>query len=48
MNGYDLAVQLRQRPGLENITLVAVTGFGGQEDRERALASGIGVYSSNR
>jgi CheY-like chemotaxis protein len=26
MNGYDIAQQLRQRPGLENLVLVAMTG----------------------
>jgi CheY-like chemotaxis protein len=44
MSGYDLAVPLRQLPGLENVLLVAVTGFGREEDRERAFASGIQVF----
>jgi CheY-like chemotaxis protein len=28
MNGYQVAQQLRQRPGLERVLLVAMTGWG--------------------
>jgi CheY-like chemotaxis protein len=36
MNGYDVAQRLRQRPGLEKLTLVAMTGWGQEEDRRRS------------
>jgi signal transduction histidine kinase len=41
MTGYDLAAALRQCAGLEDVTLVATTGWGQQKDRERALAAGF-------
>jgi CheY-like chemotaxis protein len=41
MDGYRLARQLRQQPGLEGVLLVALTGYGQEEDRRRALAFGF-------
>jgi PAS domain S-box-containing protein len=41
MNGYDLARQVRAMPAGAGITLIAVTGWGQQKDRERALAAGF-------
>jgi CheY-like chemotaxis protein/anti-sigma regulatory factor (Ser/Thr protein kinase) len=41
INGYRLAQQLRQQPGLEGVLLVALTGYGQEEDRRRALAVGF-------
>ena len=41
INGYDLAQQLRQEPGLEEVLLVALTGYGQEGDRRRALAAGF-------
>jgi signal transduction histidine kinase len=41
MNGYDVARQLRQRPGLENLVLVAMTGWGQEEDRRRSHEAGF-------
>jgi CheY-like chemotaxis protein len=41
MNGYDVARQLRQRPGLENLVLVAMTGWGQEEDRRRSQEAGF-------
>ena len=37
MDGYEVARRLRRLPGLENVFLVAVTGFGRPEDRQAAL-----------
>jgi PAS domain S-box-containing protein len=41
MDGYEVARQLRQLPGLENAVLVAVTGWGQEEDRRRSLEAGF-------
>jgi PAS domain S-box-containing protein len=41
MNGYEVAQQLRQRPGLERLLLVAMTGWGQEEDRRRSLEAGF-------
>jgi len=41
MNGYELAQRLRQLPGCESVLLVALTGYGQEEDRRRALAAGF-------
>jgi CheY-like chemotaxis protein/two-component sensor histidine kinase len=40
MNGYDVARRLRQRR-LENLVLVAVTGWGQEEDRRRSQEAGF-------
>ena len=37
MDGYKLAQRLRQLPGLEGVLLVALTGYGQEEDRRHAL-----------
>jgi CheY-like chemotaxis protein len=41
MNGYDVARRLRQRPGLESLVLVAMTGWGQAEDRRRSQEVGF-------
>jgi CheY-like chemotaxis protein len=41
MNGYDVARRLRQWPGLENLVLVAMTGWGQEEDRRRSQDAGF-------
>ena len=41
MDGYELARQIRADPALSGISLVALTGYGRDEDRERALAAGF-------
>jgi PAS domain S-box-containing protein len=41
MNGYDVARRLRQRPGLDNLVLVAMTGWGQEEDRRRSQEAGF-------
>jgi PAS domain S-box-containing protein len=41
MNGYELAERLRELPGLEQITLVALTGYGQESDRVRSRAAGF-------
>jgi signal transduction histidine kinase len=41
MDGYELAARLKRQPTLEHIKLVAVTGYGQESDRQRALAAGF-------
>jgi CheY-like chemotaxis protein/nitrogen-specific signal transduction histidine kinase len=41
MDGYTLARMAREQPRGEAIRLVAVTGYGQAQDRERALAAGF-------
>jgi PAS domain S-box-containing protein len=41
MDGYEVARQLRQQMGTEIEMLVALTGYGGQEDRRRSREAGF-------
>jgi CheY-like chemotaxis protein len=41
LDGYELAKQFRRKPELNAIRLIALTGYGQAEDRERALAAGF-------
>ncbi len=41
MDGYEVARRLRRQPGLEGVTLVAVTGWGQEEDRQRSREAGF-------
>jgi len=41
MSGYDVARELRARPGGHSLYLVAVTGWGQPQDRVQAFAAGF-------
>ena len=41
LDGYEVARRLRNEPGGDQILLVAVTGYGREEDRSRARAAGF-------
>ncbi|WP_437605171.1 ATP-binding protein [Sorangium sp. So ce834] len=41
MDGYEVARQLRRRPELERALLVALSGYGQEEDRRRSRAAGF-------
>jgi PAS domain S-box-containing protein len=41
MDGYEVARRLRRQPGLENVGLAALTGWGQQEDRRRTAEAGF-------
>jgi CheY-like chemotaxis protein len=41
MDGYEVARRLRSDQAIERLRLVAVTGYGQQEDRDRARAAGF-------
>ena len=44
MSGHDVARALRQKPGGENLVLVAMTGFGQAEDRRRSREAGFDIH----
>ncbi|MGH9868689.1 MAG: ATP-binding protein [Candidatus Polarisedimenticolia bacterium] len=44
MNGYELARRLRALPGLQEIVLVSVTGWGQEEDRRRSHEAGFDLH----
>ena len=41
MNGHEVARRMRQLPGLANVWLAALTGWGQQEDRRRSAEAGF-------
>jgi PAS domain S-box-containing protein len=41
MDGYEVARRLRTLDGLRGVKLVAMTGYGGEEDRQRAREAGF-------
>ncbi len=44
MNGYDVARSLRADPQLAKATLIALTGFGRAEDKQKALEAGFDFH----
>jgi CheY-like chemotaxis protein len=44
MNGYELAGLLRAQRGLENMLIVALTGYAQEEDRQRAKEAGFDIH----
>ncbi len=44
MDGFELARRLREQPGLERIQLIAVTGYGRDEDRGRSSGAGFNAH----
>jgi CheY-like chemotaxis protein len=41
MDGFEVAQQIRQRPELRNVKLVALTGYGRKTDVQAALSAGF-------
>lgn len=41
MDGYELARRIRETPSVSDITLIALTGYGFPEDRQRAREAGF-------
>jgi CheY-like chemotaxis protein len=44
MDGYEVARRCRQQPGLERMTLVAMTGYGKEEDKLRSHQAGFNAH----
>jgi CheY-like chemotaxis protein len=41
MDGYEVARRIREQPELNDVTLIALTGWGQEEDRRRTHAAGF-------
>ena len=41
MDGYELAARLRERPDLQSIRLIALTGYGQESDRRKSRHAGF-------
>lgn len=44
MDGFKVARHLREQPETQDVMIVAVTGFGRDEDRERAKQAGFDLH----
>ena len=44
MNGYSVAQQLRLKPTLQDVVLIALTGYGQESDRKAALQAGFNYH----
>jgi CheY-like chemotaxis protein len=44
MDGYETARELRLRPGARPMTLIALTGWGQQQDRDRTADAGFDAH----
>jgi CheY-like chemotaxis protein len=44
MDGYELARRMREHPALQRVRLVAVTGYGQEQDRQRSSAAGFAAH----
>jgi CheY-like chemotaxis protein len=41
MDGYEVARRVRENPDFHNLTLIALSGWGQEEDRHRSRDAGI-------
>ena len=44
LDGYSVARQLRQEQGSNKMFLIAVSGYGQEEDQQRAKTAGFDAY----
>jgi CheY-like chemotaxis protein len=44
MDGYEVARRLRELPGLRDVLMIAVTGYGQQDDRAHSKAAGFDYH----
>ncbi len=44
MDGHELARQIRQRPEFQDVTLIALTGWGQEEDRRLSQSAGFNYH----
>jgi CheY-like chemotaxis protein len=44
MDGYELARQLRRLPWADNLILVAISGWGQEQDRRRSREAGFALH----
>ena len=41
MNGYDLALAIRSQASLKDVPLIAISGYGGEEERRKSRIAGF-------
>jgi CheY-like chemotaxis protein len=41
MDGYEVAARIRAESGLREIPIIAISGYGASDDRERSRQAGI-------
>ena len=41
VDGYELALRVRAKEKFQHVRLIAITGYGQESDRQRALAAGF-------
>jgi CheY-like chemotaxis protein len=44
MDGYQVARMIRSQPELDRVRLIAVTGYGSEQDRDTAIAAGFDLH----
>src|SRR5438067_4763629 len=44
LNGYEVARALRRNPATASVRIIAVTGYGGEEDRRRSHEAGFDAH----
>jgi CheY-like chemotaxis protein len=44
LDGYEVATRLRAEPATRGIRMIALTGYGQEQDRQRALKSGFDAH----
>lgn len=44
LNGYEVAKRIRLNPELNNVVLVALTGYGQEEDRQTSMQAGFNFH----
>lgn len=44
LNGYEVAQRIREEPWGKDIVIIALTGWGQEEDRQRSRESGINIH----
>jgi CheY-like chemotaxis protein len=44
MDGYEVARRLREKPGSKQAILIALSGYGQEEDRRRSMAAGFQAH----
>ncbi len=44
LDGYEVARRLRREEGLQDTLLIALTGWGLEEDRRRAVEAGFNAF----
>jgi CheY-like chemotaxis protein len=44
MNGYEVARAVRKTPGMETVIIIALTGWGAEQDRELSKEAGFDAH----